>query len=484
MNLKKQAFSGVKWTALSTITLTIVQLVQLVILARLLNPEDFGLIALVMVVIGFSQLFIDMGVSNAIIYKQQASENDLSTLYWLNILLGLCFYILLFFITPYIAQFYENQKLTPLINLVSLTFLVRPLGQQFMVLLQKELKFEIISKIEIISRLIAFAIVIYSAVIGYGVYSLAFGSIIYAVCTTVGYIFFGRKLYRPRFYFKISEVREFINFGLFQMGDKFLNYIASQMDTILIGKLLGVEILGVYNIAKQLTSKPYGIINPVITKVTFPIMAKIGDNIIKLKTLFIKLMSYISYLNISIYFLIMILAEPIVMLVFGVKWKDAIPLVQILSMAYLFRSFGNPAGSLLLSRGKAKLAFYWNLLVFILYPLFIFTGSFWGIQGVSIAALFLQLTLFLPNWKINVYSQTKIKLKEYLLVFRNPFIFSFISLLVAFPMVLLFENYILRIILSCLTFVIIFIGLLYRFERAITNDFLDFLPIKISGKLK
>lgn len=484
MSLKKQTFSGVKWTTASSLVNALIQLIQLSILTRLLSSEDFGLMAIVMVVIGFSQLFIDMGVSNAIIYKQKITKKELSSLYWLNILIGCLFFLIIFISSPLIADFYHNKRLISLINLVAVTFLIKPWGQQLMVMLHKKMQFKATSKIEIAARLIAFTIVIILAYNEYGVYSLAIGTIIYAFCTTLGYNFFGRKIYRPQFHFNRKEIREYINFGLFQMGDKSLNYFASQLDTVLIGKLLGVEILGVYNVAKDLTSKPYAMINPIITKVTFPLMSKIIDNTERLKIIFLNTIQYLSYLNIALYLLIAILAKPIILLMFGVKWLAAIPIVQILAITFIFRSFGNPAGSLLLSRGKASIAFFWNLGIFLFYPFYLYIGSFWKLEGVAIASLLLQISLFLPNWRINVYKFTNISLKEYILAFKNPFILTFLAIIITYPISLVIENNILTVLISTCFFGMIFLTLLIMFERKLIFGLIDFIPEKLTNKLE
>jgi O-antigen/teichoic acid export membrane protein len=139
MGLKQQAISGVKWTTLSSVINTGIQLVQLAILTRLLKATDFGLMALVMVVIGFSQMFIDMGISNAIIYKQKVTDNQLNSLYWLNIFAGIIIFVIVFFLSPFVSQFYHEPELKNLILLVGITFLIQPFGQQFMILLQKNL---------------------------------------------------------------------------------------------------------------------------------------------------------------------------------------------------------------------------------------------------------------------------------------------------------------------------------------------------------
>ncbi len=459
MSLRKQALSGVKWTTTASVVNTVLQLIQLAILARILNPSDFGLMALVMVVIGFSQMFIDMGLSNAIIYKQDIHTKQLSSLYWLNILIGVIFFIILFGVSPLVAKIYESEKLISLINIVAVTFLIKPWGQQFMVLLQKNLLFNAIAKTDILSRFISFVVIILLAYKNYGVYSLAIGAIVFAFCSTFGYIFYGISIHKPLIYLKINDLKEFLSFGLFQMGEKIIQYFTSQFDTILIGKLLGLEVLGIYNIAKNIVSKPSAIINPVITKVTFPLMSKMKD-VNKLKEVFLKTMNYLSFVNFPVYLLLAVLAKPLVLIMFGEGWIEAVPLIQILAFTFLLRSIGNPSGSLLLSRGRANVAFYWNLILFIFYPISILVGSFWGIIGITIGTLVLQIILLIPNWKFIVFKYSNATLGEFFGTLKYPFVISLSSIIPAVILVVFLDEPITLILSGGLSFVILFLLIL------------------------
>jgi len=474
VSLKKQALIGVKWTTTASIINSVVQLIQLAILARILDPVDFGLMSLVMVAIGFSQLFVDMGVSNAIIYKQGISTEKLSSLYWLNIIIGFLFFWLLILFSPYISKFYENEQLVPLINIVAVTFVIKPWGQQFMVLLQKNMHFNDIAKTDIVSRLISFVVVVVLAYKNFGVYSLAYGTIIYSAFSTIGYIFYGYKIHKPRLHFKINDLKDFISFGLFQMGEKTLHYFSTQFDTILIGKLLGIEILGVYNIAKNLVIKPSSIINPVIIKVTFPLMSKINNDLERVKTIFLKILNIVSYINIPVYLMMAFFAGPIVVILFGKEWIDAIPIVQILSFTFLLRALNSPSGSLLLSQGKANVAFYWKLAVFGLYPLSIIIGSHWGIIGITIAILILQIILFFPNWKFIVFKTCKANFLEYSRSIFVPFIFAFISIFISKILTFNISNMFIELLLASIIFMSIFILLIYKYNHSLFVEIKSF----------
>ncbi len=464
MNIKEQAISGVKWTTFSSIINAILSFIQFIALSRILNPSDFGLMALVMVVIGFSQMFIDMGISNAIIYTHDVSTNQLNSLYWLNIFTGVILFLVIFLISQYIADFYKEPKLNKLIFYVGLTFLIQPFGQQFLILLKKNLQFENIAKAQIIAKFISFIFIICLALLGFGVYSLVMGVIVSSTISTIVLIYYGFKIYTPKFYFQKSDIKRFIGFGIFQMGEKMIQYFNTQLDTILIGKFLGVENLGVYNLAKQLLSYPSQIINPTVTNVTFPVMAKFNNDINKLKQVYSKTINYLSLINFPIYLLISILAESLVLTFFGVKWLEAIPIIQIMSITSLINSTGNPAGSLLLSRGRADIAFYWNLILLFIIPLSIYIGSFWAINGIVFAALLIQIIIFLPIWKFVLFKIINITLVDYLKLMFVPLLLIIFTGLSTFLFLFFIQSIILKLAFGPLFFGIIYFILLRRFQ--------------------
>lgn len=483
MTLKDKTIKGVKWTTFSSVFTAILQIIQLSILARLLNPSDFGLMAIVMVVIGFSNMFIDMGLSNAIIYKQNVTDNQLTSLYWVNVAIGVILFFIILIISPFIAVFYESPQLKNLIILVGITFLIQPFGQQFMVLLQKELQFDKITKTQIIARLLSFIAIIIMAYYDFGVFSLAYGVIIYSILSTIIFIFYGKEIYKPRFYINILDLNEFLHFGMYQMGEKLIQYFASQFDTILIGKLLGIEILGVYNIAKNLVSRPSTIINPIITKVTFPVMSKIKDNNYKLRDVYLKTINYLTLINVPIYLLIVLFAEPIVFLLIGEVWVDAIPIIQILAIAFFLISIGNPAGSLLLSRGKANIAFYWNLITFILYPIFIVYGSNYGIKGIAISIILLHILFLYPNWRFIVKKTCQAGLKDYvnsILPFIAVGLFCFIIIYLILNLFDAISYFIFG--LGVIFYSIFYFGLIYLLKKNIILDILEMLLPKFIKK--
>lgn len=432
MSLKVKALAGVKWTGLSTIVVAVLQLSQLAVLARYLAPSDFGLMAIVSVVIGFSALFMDMGISSAIIHKQDITKNQLSSLYWLNICAGILLALIVYMSAPFIALFYDEILLSDLIRLLALTFIFSSIGNQYRILYQKELFFNKLAKVEIISSLIAFVVAVLCAMKGFGVYSLVYAALTKVVSANAIFFIRGIKKHKPKFHYNYSEIKGMIGFGLFQMGERSINYFNSQFDTILIGKLLGTESLGIYTIAKTLVMRPAQIINPIITKVTFPIMARVQNDEPQLRNIYLKTINYLCSINIPIYIALAVLAEPLVSLLFGENWGEAIVLVQILSVYYILRSIGNPIGSLQLAKGRADLGFYWNSLLFVFYPISIYLGSFYGVEGIAYSLVLLSILFTIPNWCFMVRPLCGASFLGYFKMIFVPFLIAITSSLVAF----------------------------------------------------
>jgi lipopolysaccharide exporter len=386
MTLKQQAISGVKWSGISMGVVTALQFVTLAFLARLLSPTDFGLMGMIMVVIGFAQAFADMGISNAIIYRQNATRDQLSSLYWLNILAGVIVFCVVCASTPLVVGFYREPRLSNLLYLTALIFLITPLGQQFQIFLQKELKFDGLAKIEVATAVVNATVAIGSAFAGFGVYSLIFGQLAATTAKVALLCGVGWRQWHPSLHFANRDLKGYVSFGLYQMGERSINYLNSNLDYLLIGSMLGASALGYYTLAYNLIIKPSTMINPVITKVAFPVFSRIQNETEKLRKGYLKVLQLLATVNFPMMVGLAVVAPVAVPVIFGEQWLPSIILIQILTIVGLLRSTGNPVGSLLLAKGRADLGFKWNLgLTVTQIPGLYLGAKLGGAVGVAIA---------------------------------------------------------------------------------------------------
>lgn len=413
MSIKKQVISGVKWTTVSAIALALTAILKVSILARFLDRSDFGLVAMVTFVLGFMELFNDMGLTSAILHKQEIKVDEYSSLYWLNMSLSFGIYGLLLLTTPLVASFYSQPQLNDLIPLLGLNLLISGFGRQFKVVKQKELKFGEISIIEIAASILSLGAATILAMQGYGVYALVYAAVLQFVVANLAFFIIGIRNHPIKLHFRLSETRPFLKIGIYQVGGQIANYFNRDLDILLIGKFFSADILGGYSLAKQLVFRPAQFINPIVTKVASPALAKYQGDKLALKQNYLKLVNIISSINIPIYLAIIVLAPWAVRVMYGPDFENIVMLVRILSVYMIFRAVGNPVGSLVIASGRTDLEFMWNIVTLLIMPVFIFIGAQFGIVWVTFFITIAMLILFFPSWKLLIFKLTGASFKEY-----------------------------------------------------------------------
>ena len=427
VSLKKSIVSGVKWTTLSTSLITGIQAFQLIVLARLLKPEDFGLMAMAMVVIGFCQAYADMGVSAAIVYKQDISDNQLSSLYWLNVIAGFVIYFIILAVTPFVTIFFHEPRIGEVLPVIAISIIISSLSLQFHWLLEKGLQFDLLAKQEIASTVIAGIVAIASAFMGHGVWSLVWGQLTASGIKTMLLLKVGLSKWPPRLHLRTNDLGEYLRFGMYQMAERSLNYFNTKVDQLLIGNLLGAHELGYYNFAFQLVSEPVSRINPILTRVAFPVFAKMQGAILRLQQGYIKMVTLLSSTNAPLLIGLAAVAPLLIPAIFGPQWTPAVILVQILALYSFFRSTGNPIGSLLLARGRADLGFRWNLgLFFVTAPAVYLGARIGGSTGIASTLLLMQIFYSIIGYVLLVKPMIGNCVKPYALCILKPAILALI----------------------------------------------------------
>ncbi len=392
--LRRRATSGARWTGTATGLRIATQFVQLAILARLLRVEDFGLMAMVNVVLAFAQTFTDAGVSNAIIHYRDARREELSSLYWLNVVAGIAVFGLVWVCSPLIARLYHQPELTGMVRMAGAVFVLGPLGQQFQSLMERDLRFRRLSIIEIVSLLTSSTVAIVMALRGYGVWSLVWGTVLLTASKSLLLALVGWSTWRPMARFVPSECRRFVQFGMFQMGERTLSLLGQHLDKIIIGIMMGPGPLGYYELAYRLIARPYQIINPIFTRVAFPVFSAVQKDRDRLRKGYLELMETLGAVTIPLYLGLFALAPAFIRVQLGADYLPTIPLLRILCVVGLTWALISPAGSLLMACGRADIGFYINAVRTALIMLGIWIGSRFGLQGIA-WALVVVITVFM-----------------------------------------------------------------------------------------
>lgn len=474
ITLKAQTLGGVKWTTASSVIVTLCQLATLVILARFLAPEDFGLMAILMVVLGFCQVFMDAGISFAIIQKIKISHTQLSSLYWLNIAAGIVLCGVVYLLAPFIAGFFERPDMSAMIRLLSLVFIIISIGNQYRILCQKELQFSRLAIAETAAAFGSLIVAVLSAIAGYGVYSLIFGMMTQATLSSLIFLFIGLKHHHcPALIYKHNELKGFFSFGLYQMGDRAMNYLNTHADNLLIGKFLGMEALGFYNLAWQLCIFPVLRINPILNKVAFPVFSKLQDDEELRGLYYANFMRVAGLIMIPLMVFLFFFATPIVGIVYGQGWEVTASLAAILAAVGIIKAIGAPGGALFLSLGRADIGFWWNgvwligiagtvLLTLLIVP---------SIENVAYAVLGITI-IFALIWHILVVRITKTPysalLKSLLRCFAVSVLIGGGALMLT--QFLSLHNHITIVVLAALFCVALYLPYLFFFERDLIDS--------------
>lgn len=414
MELKKSVLKGVKWTTLGTLGVAICSLLRLSILTRFLSKTDFGIMAIVLFVLGFLTLFMDMGLTSAIFHKQDITKKEYASLYWVNLVFGILIFGLIAIIAPYIGAFYEEPTLDRYIIIMASAVVFAGLGNQYKTVTQKKLNFKLIAIVDLTASILALILAIVLALLDYGIYALVFSALLQYSLPNLFFFFRGMLTAPVLFHFTKKEALPFLKIGIFEVGSQFANYFNRDIDILIVGKLFSTELLGGYSLAKQLVYKPAQIINPIATKIANPVLAKFQKDINALKENYLQLITIISTLNFLVSLAIIILAPYVVQIIYGNGYDSIIILVRILSIYMFIRSIGNPIGSLVIATGRTDISFYWNLFALSIMPIFIFVGSQFNLSFVAWSLVAAFSFLFVPNWWFLVKRMTGASLKEFM----------------------------------------------------------------------
>ena len=470
MNEKKQVFAAGRWTVISAVIRSALQILQLAILARLLTPADFGLMAVTTSILAIIIIFSDLGLSRAIIHFDNLTANNLSSLYWLNLLVGGVLSLLFAVLAPVLSNIFKLEDLTTLLLCISPCFFLMAIGQQYCALAEKKLNFNVLSINEIVAALCGFIAAVIIALNDGGVYALVGGMLINV--STNSFLAWLRisKDYPLHWHLDIKETLPFIHYGRYIVGESLLNTIQRQADVVVASYFGNSTMIGLYSMPRDFCFKVGMTINPIITRIGFPLMSRHQLNESVLKSIYLQTLRMTSSLNFPLYFFIGVFAQELVVLLFGIQWKDAAIYMQLLAIWGALRSVGNPVGSLLHAVGAVKRAFWWNVGIVVFLPSCYWVAmSRYGLHGLSLTLVFIHICLLPLMWWFLVKPLIKIGFFEYLAQISTPCILSVISGLVAWLVVIDVSYGLLRLLIGGFIFGCCYLLLSRYFNRVWFN---------------
>lgn len=359
----------------------VVQLVGVVVLARLLTPADYGLVAMVVAITGVGEIFRDFGLSSAAIQAKQLSPEQKDNLFWINTGIGVLLAVLALAAAPLIAGLYNEPRLALLASVLSVTFVLNGLSTQYRASMSRGLRYGGLAGIDVTAQATGLAFAIALALAGAGYWALAAQQIGVAAVALLGLVLATRWVPGP--YRRAAPMRRLLGFGSNLVGAQLLGYASKNIDQVLIGTRFGASATGLYNRAFQLLMLPLNQINAPSTTVALPVLSKLQDERDRYRDFLLTGQTVLLHVVLAVFSLGCALAAPLIVLVLGPQWLDAVPIFQILSLAGVFQSAGYAVYWVFLSKGLTRSFFHWQLISAPGSILIIVIGSLWGVHGVA-----------------------------------------------------------------------------------------------------
>ncbi len=394
-----------------------------IVLARLLLPEDYGLLGMALVFTGFLSTLSDFGLTSAIVQKKELSDQQLSSIFWFDILIGVICAALLTFVSPLISAFYSEPKLIPILSVLSINFIllngnVVPFAQS-----QKTLEFGKITKINATAVFLSGLISILAAFSGMGVWSLVLQTLSSSFILLI--LFWARSKFLPKFHFRWRDLKEIWQFSLNLLGFSTTNYFSRNADYMIVGHFLGSSALGFYTLAYNLMLFPITNLVGVINQAVFPALAKLQDSPEKIANAYVKSCQYLGLFSIPAMTGLAILSKEAILTIYGQKWLESAGVLTLLSLVAIFQPFTSLVGVVFLARGFTRWLFKWSLVITPLMIISFLIGINWGIKGVATGYLIAQVLVLLIGMPL-MYHKVDVSIKNLIRALSIPIIGSLI----------------------------------------------------------
>jgi O-antigen/teichoic acid export membrane protein len=398
---------------------------SLMVLARLLNPKDFGLVGMVTAFTGILGLFRDFGLSTAAVQRASISNKQISTLFWINVLVGVSLTVLLTAMGPFIAAFYHEPRLFWVCAALSTSFLFNAAGIQHSALLQRQMRFTALATIDIVCLVVSISLGIVMAVAGCGYWALVGMTLVSPIITTLA--LWGTTRWIPGAPHRNVGIRSLIRFGGTITLNGVVVYIAYNLEKVLLGRFWGAEAIGIYGRAYQLVSIPTDNLNSSVGEVAFSGLSRVQDDPSRLKGYFLKGYSLILGLTIPIALVSVVFARELIVVVLGPKWAEAVPVFRLLTPTILTFAMINPFAWLLFSTGRVERSLKIALVIAPLVMTGYLIGLPYGPKGVALGYSVAMALWVLPNiaWCIQ---GTAISFWDVLRVISRPLVSGIVAL--------------------------------------------------------
>ncbi|MDN5307373.1 MAG: teichuronic acid exporter [Eubacteriaceae bacterium] len=395
MSLKQKTVSGLLWSFVDTIAGQGITFIVGIILARILSPREFGLIGMITVFIAVSESFINSGFSSALIRKKDCTNIDFSTVFYFNLAAGILFFLILFFTAPFIAGFFDEPKLKPIVQVLGIVLIIDSLTLIQRTILTKRIDFKLQARISVIASLGSGVIAIVMAYKGFGVWSLVAQRIAKQGLNSIFLWLWNR--WKPLLVFSMQSFKELFGFGSKLLVSGLIDTLYRNIYYLIIGKFFSAQELGYYTRADEFQRIPSQNLNGIIGRVSYPVLASIQDDKLRLKNNYQKLIRSTMFITFILMLGMAAAAEPMIITLIGEKWRPSIIYLQMLSFVGMMYPLHALNLNMLQVSGRSDLFLKLEVIKKILAIPTIVIGVIWGIKIMIIGMMVNTLVAYYLN---------------------------------------------------------------------------------------
>ena len=412
-NLKKKTVSGMIWSALQRFGTMGISFVSNIVLARLLTPDDYGCIGMLAIFITVSNTFVDGGFGSALIQKKEPTQKDYSTIFWLNLFMSVVIYGILYISAPAVSRFYNIPLLSSVLRVQGIVLIINALNIVQTNQLRKSINFKRLAVIYIASQIVGAVCAIVLAYMGWGVWALVAQQIIASSITSV--ILWVMNRWLPQLCFSFDSFKQLFSFGGFILASNLINTFCNNVQGLLIGKFFNPAILGYYTQAYKLEDVASHSISSVVDQVAYPVFSKVQSDNDGLKNVIYRLISSIAYVTFPMMLILVLIAEPLIGLLYGEKWLPSVPYFQIICIGGIAVCLQGVTYLAIASIGKSKELFLWTIIksglgmILLIAGLVLFgmNGLLWGFVLSCWSVTFINAYLVSKYIKYGLWQQIK-----------------------------------------------------------------------------
>jgi O-antigen/teichoic acid export membrane protein len=394
-NLSRKTTAAAKWSAVDVIARQGVQFAISIVLARILAPADFGVVAMLAIFVAVGGIVIDSGFGSALIQRQNTTRAEESTVFYFNLAMGATIAGLFCLLAPYIAAFFGQPILRYLTYAMALNLLIGSLGSIHATLLNRMMDYKTLAKVGVVSSVLAGMLAVYLASRGYGVWSLAANSLASGTITAI--LFWTLHSWRPAWTFSLTSLSSFFRFGGYQMAATLTDVVTTNLYLVLIGKLYSARELGFYSRAQNTQQLPVTLMMGIINRVAFATFASVKDDKERLIRGLRQAQAVSMLINAPLMLGVVILAKPLVTTLFGDQWAPCVPILQVLGLGGVLWPLHVLNLNVLVAQGRSDLLFRLTIVKKLFSVTLTIAASLYGVMAIAWAQVVISLVAYFAN---------------------------------------------------------------------------------------